>query len=113
MIVIVMGVAGSEKTTLGSALAQALDWEFVEGDDFHPPHNIEKMRHGEPLNDADRAPWLAQLHRYLATLDHQDRDAFIDTKYARFPTADILECERGDLEYGRRECEQQPGAAPL
>jgi gluconokinase len=77
MIVIVVGVAGSGKTTLGRALAQALGWEFVEGDDFHPPRNVEKMRRGESLSDADRAPWLAKLHGYIAALDRQGRDAVL------------------------------------
>lgn len=77
MIIIVIGVAGSGKTTLGRALAQALDWNFVEGDDFHPPRNIEKMRRGEPLNDVDRAPWLAQLHGYIAALDRRGSGAVV------------------------------------
>lgn len=77
MIIVVMGVSGSGKSTLGRALARALRWAFIEGDDFHPPHNIEKMRRGEPLNDGDRAPWLAELHRYIAGLDRQGRNAVL------------------------------------
>jgi cystathionine beta-lyase len=61
MIIVVMGVSGSGKTTIGEALASALGWRFIEGDDFHPPANVEKMRAGHPLTDADRAPWLARL----------------------------------------------------
>ena len=57
-----MGVAGSGKTTLGRLLAGQLGWTFVEGDAFHPPANVEKMHRGEPLTDADRAPWLRALH---------------------------------------------------
>ncbi len=61
MIVIVMGVSGSGKTTVGKLLAESLNWEFSDADDFHPPANIEKMSLGIPLEDADRLPWLLQL----------------------------------------------------
>jgi gluconokinase len=57
-----MGVEGSGKTTIGSLLAQQLGWEFVDGDIFHPPANVEKMKQGIPLDDADRAAWLAGIH---------------------------------------------------
>ena len=62
MIVIIMGTTASGKTTIGSLLAKRLGWEFVDADDFHPPANVEKMRHGIPLTDADREPWLKALH---------------------------------------------------
>jgi gluconokinase len=61
MIVIVMGVTGSGKTTVGSLLASQLDWKFADADDFHSAANIEKMRRGIPLDDADRGPWLKRL----------------------------------------------------
>src|ERR1700690_2570556 len=62
MIVITMGTTGSGKTTIGTLLARRMGWEFVDADDFHPPANVEKMRHGIPLTDADREPWLKALH---------------------------------------------------
>lgn len=65
MIVVVMGPAGSGKTTVGTALAQALGWKFRDADEFHPRANIEKMEQGIPLNDADRAPWLAAMHNAI------------------------------------------------
>lgn len=58
MIVVVMGVSGAGKSTVGAALASALRWTFVEADELHPAANVDKMRRGEPLDDADRAPWL-------------------------------------------------------
>jgi gluconokinase len=62
MIVIIMGTTGSGKTTIGTLLAKRLGWEFVDADDFHPPANVEKMKHGIPLTDEDREPWLKALH---------------------------------------------------
>jgi gluconokinase len=61
MILIVFGVSGAGKTTIGKLLAEQLGWTFYEGDDFHPPENIEKMRSGRPLTDEDRWPWLERL----------------------------------------------------
>jgi gluconokinase len=64
MIVVLMGVSGSGKSTVGKVLAHDLGWTFIEADDYHPPANVEKMRQGIPLNDADRRPWLQALrHR--------------------------------------------------
>ena len=61
-----MGVAGSGKTTVGKLLAEQMGWPFLDADDFHPPENVEKMRRGVGLTDADRAPWLATLHDVMA-----------------------------------------------
>ena len=65
MIVIVFGVSGAGKTTIGKLLAEQLGWRFYEADDFHPPANIEKMRSGRPLTDDDRWPWLEYLHEQI------------------------------------------------
>src|SRR5271163_1855005 len=65
MIVIVMGTTASGKTTVGTLLAKRMGWEFVDGDDFHPAANVEKMKHGIPLTDADREPWLRALHEKI------------------------------------------------
>ena len=61
VIVIVMGVSGSGKTTVSALLAAALGWQFQEGDDLHPAANVAKMRGGTPLTDADRLPWLEKI----------------------------------------------------
>lgn len=63
--IVVAGVSGSGKTTVGRMLAERLGWTYVEADDHHPPENIAKMARGEPLDDDDRAPWLASLRRAL------------------------------------------------
>jgi carbohydrate kinase (thermoresistant glucokinase family) len=66
-MIMVMGVAGSGKTTLGKKLALALNCPFYEGDDFHPPLNVEKMRKGIALTDEDREPWLRLLAEKMKT----------------------------------------------
>jgi gluconokinase len=66
MVIVVMGVTGAGKTTIGTALAAELGWRFVEGDQLHPPANVAKMHAGIPLSDADRAPWLAAVHAIIA-----------------------------------------------
>ncbi len=68
---VVMGVAGCGKTTVGVALARHLACPFYDGDDFHPPENVAKMAGGIPLDDADRAPWLASLAELIQ--EHLDR----------------------------------------
>lgn len=60
-----MGVSGSGKTTIGTKLAESLGWQFRDADDFHPPENIEKMRQGIPLDDADRLPWLQKMQNLI------------------------------------------------
>jgi gluconokinase len=65
VIVIVFGVSGAGKTTIGKLLAKRLGWRFLEADDFHPRGNIEKMRDGLPLTDGDRWPWLKLLREQI------------------------------------------------
>jgi gluconokinase len=68
MIVILMGVTGSGKTTVGRRLADALGWRFYDADDFHPPANVAMMRAGIPLTDKEREPWLAGLAELIRDL---------------------------------------------
>jgi gluconokinase len=77
MVVLLMGVSGSGKTTVGTLLAEQLGWEFFDGDDFHPEENVAKMRAGEPLTDADRAPWLARLRTLVDRLLDAGRPAVL------------------------------------
>ncbi|MEA5581231.1 gluconokinase [Nodularia harveyana UHCC-0300] len=66
MIIIIMGVSGSGKTTIGKLLADSLNWKFKDADEYHSPDNIETMRLGIPLNDTDRKPWLKDLQTAIA-----------------------------------------------
>jgi gluconokinase len=83
MIVIVMGVSGSGKTTIGERVAGMLDWPFYDADDFHPPSNIEKMSHGVPLTDADRGPWLDALRAQIETLLAENASAVLSCSALR------------------------------
>src|SRR5689334_19179806 len=77
MIIILMGVSGSGKTTIGARLAQALGWPFYDGDQFHPPANVAKMQQGMPLTDEDRWPWLQALRAHIETCIHQGVSAVL------------------------------------
>jgi gluconokinase len=75
--VILMGVAGSGKTAVGKGIAARLNWLFLDADDFHPAANIEKMKHGIPLNDQDRIPWLRALRNELRRLLAEGRSVIL------------------------------------
>jgi carbohydrate kinase (thermoresistant glucokinase family) len=77
MIVVVMGVSGAGKTTVGNALAESLGWEFLDADDFHPDANVAKMASGRPLEDADRWPWLERLNAELIAREAKGADAVL------------------------------------
>jgi gluconokinase len=77
MIIILMGVSGSGKTTIGEQLAQALGWPFYDGDQFHPPANVAKMQQGMPLTDEDRWPWLQALRAHIGTWVQQGMSAVL------------------------------------
>jgi gluconokinase len=66
MVIVVMGVSGAGKTTIGKMLAEQLGWEFHDADDLHSPANKNKMARGIALTDADRAPWLASIRELIA-----------------------------------------------
>lgn len=95
--VVVMGVSASGKTTVGMALARRLGLPFIEGDTLHSTHNVAKMRRGEPLDDADRAPWLAAIAASLA-----DR--------SRYPRGLVITCSALKAAYRDELREAAPGA---
>jgi len=97
MIVILIGVSGSGKTTIGQLLAEDLGWQFYEGDDFHPQANIDKMSQGIPLTDADRAPWLAALNRLIRDLIREGRSAVIASSALKQAYRDRLLRDRQDV----------------
>ncbi|HJW69691.1 MAG TPA: gluconokinase [Candidatus Binatia bacterium] len=97
MIVVLMGVEGSGKTTLGRLLASQLGWTFVEGDEFHPPTNVEKMHRGEPLTDADRAPWLRALRTRIDELVAAGRSAAVACSALKQSYRDVLASGRPEV----------------
>ena len=76
-LILLMGVSGSGKSAIAMALARRLGWDFYEADDFHSPENIGKMAAGIPLNDEDRAPWLASLHGLISSCLKAGRPAIL------------------------------------
>lgn len=87
-LVVVMGVTGSGKTTVGEALAQRMGVEFADADDFHSPANVAKMRTGVPLDDEDRLPWLRTIAEWLAK--HRDTGAVVTCSALKRAYRDIL-----------------------
>ncbi len=77
MIVILMGVAGAGKTTVGRALAGELGWGFIDADDVHTRASVEKMRRGEPLAEDDRRPWLEAIGGLIAAKEHNAQSAVV------------------------------------
>ena len=76
-VVIIAGVSGVGKTTVGRLLASDLGWNFCEGDDFHPSGNLQKMTAGVPLSDEDRWPWLEQLKSVIDAAVREDRPTIV------------------------------------
>ncbi len=98
MIVVLMGVSGCGKTTVGRLLARRLDWLFYEGDEFHPAANIDKMSKGIALTDADRLPWLAEIRKIIDECFERGLDAVIACsalrkKYRRMLSDNVAELQ--------------------
>jgi gluconokinase len=90
MTILIMGVSGCGKTTIGGRLAGALGWPFHDADDYHPPANIEKMRSGQPLTDADRLPWLHALRDIIAGHQRQGTSCVVTCSALKKAYRDIL-----------------------
>src|SRR5690242_5377785 len=89
-ILVVMGVSGCGKSTVGAALAGRLGWTYTEGDDFHPQANLDKMRAGKPLDDADRAPWLAAIADWMDAQAHARQPGVIGCSALKRRYRDVL-----------------------
>jgi gluconokinase len=92
-----MGVCGSGKSTVGLALAGKCGGVFLDADDFHPQANIDKMKRGEPLDDADRAPWLATLAGLLS--ESSGKTVFLACSALKSRYREILSAGRGDVQF--------------
>lgn len=97
--VVVMGVSGSGKTTVGELLALDLEGEFVDGDALHPPANIEKMSQGIPLDDADREPWLHEIGQRLAEAHSEGRTLVIGCSALRRTYRDLIRAGAPDVSF--------------
>lgn len=97
MIVIVMGVTGAGKTTIGQLLAEHLGWQFADADDFHPAANVEKMRRGIPLTDDDRWPWLRAIAAEIDRVSRAGQHVVIACSALKRAYRDILVHGRNDV----------------
>ena len=88
--VVVMGVSGSGKTTVAHRLVDLLGWPFAEGDEFHPPANVEKMASGTPLTDEDRSPWLAAVASWIGEQEAAGASAIVTCSALRRAYREVL-----------------------
>jgi len=95
---IIMGVSGSGKTTIGRQLSERLSWEYYDADDFHPPANITKMASGVPLSDADREPWLDSLRDLIAACKQGNRPGVLACSALKQTYRDHLVGADGDVQ---------------
>jgi gluconokinase len=95
--IVVMGVAGSGKTTVGKALAERLGFAFRDGDEFHPAQNVEKMRAGIPLDDSDRAPWLKAIAAWIDEMRAARRHGIVACSALKRAYREVLIGERSDV----------------
>lgn len=112
MIVVLMGVSGCGKTTIGAALAAALGWPFIEGDDLHPPENVAKMAAGIPLTDEDRWPWLDRIVVELRRITASGGNAVLACSALRRSYRDRL-AQGGDVRFVYLRGDRQTIAARL
>jgi gluconokinase len=99
MVIVLMGVSGTGKTEVGTRLARALGGEFAEGDDYHPPANVAKMRSGVPLGDADRGPWLETLSREIGAWLDAGKTVVLACSALKHSYRDILKAGRPGVRF--------------
>ena len=92
--IVIAGVAGVGKSTVMARLAERLGWAMLEGDDLHPPANVDKMRRGIPLDDADRWPWLRRIGAWIDDRERGDQDAVLTCSALRRDYRDRLRANR-------------------
>lgn len=95
--IIVMGVSGSGKSTIGALLAERLGWPFADADGFHPPENVAKMAAGTPLTDADRWPWLDAIAAHIGAARQAGQPVVVACSALRRAYRDRLRAGHGDL----------------
>src|SRR3954452_15498932 len=88
--IVVMGVSGAGKSTVAAELVARLGWDFAEGDEFHPPENVEKMRAGIPLDDDDRWPWLRRLAAWIGEHEAAGKNAVVTCSALKRAYRDLL-----------------------
>lgn len=113
MIVVVAGVSGSGKTTVGAMLAGRLGWAFADGDSFHPAANIARMRAGVPLTDADRGPWLAAIATWMDDRIAAGESAVVACSALRRAYRQMLVRDRPQIRLVFLEVSHDTGAARL
>ena len=96
MVIVVMGVAGCGKTVIGSSLASALAWEFVDADSLHPASNVEKMSQGHPLTDDDRWPWLEECAKVIDDWINRGENGVIACSSLKQSYRDVLLQQHAD-----------------
>jgi gluconokinase len=97
MVVVVMGVSGSGKTTVAKLLAERSGWQFQEGDTLHPPANVEKMSAGIPLTDADRLPWLRKIAETIDAWRARGESGVVTCSALKRSYRDIIVGNRPDV----------------
>lgn len=95
--IILMGVSGSGKSTIGAAVAREIKAKFIDGDDLHPRANIQKMASGQPLNDEDRAPWLQRLNDAAYSLNHKNESGIIVCSALKRRYRDLLRKDNDNM----------------
>ncbi|HEX8888485.1 MAG TPA: gluconokinase [Pyrinomonadaceae bacterium] len=117
MVIILMGVTGSGKTTIGRLLSQQLGWKYYDADDFHSAANVEKMHNGIPLNDEDRRPWLESLRDLIRKSLELDENIVLACSALKESYRDLLVLDervrlvylKGDYELIRKRVNERQG----